>query len=674
MARGILSRRGRERLKSTVWGGAWGLVVGGVIVAVASQLAVRHDLMLPQPEAREVETPAGTEFARSRPETEPEVPSEETVPAADVAAVTPARPDPADASPMLDTTPATPPAPSFAGPDALERPDVPERSEVALTDREGLRPETAGAPEARAPLPPRTERPAVAARDLPAPPEPSRDAPVTEAAPGDSPAPNEPPLTETAALTAPGEDSDPALADVPAPPERQVAQEAPAVMAEAEGETASGPASGPGDGPAPVVAVLEADAPETPQTSVPEPGAPETVAESAPAAPVPAAPEGEAPARAPEMSRDLAEAPAEPEAPEAADIAVAEADTAPAPLSDSPAIAGPAAPEDEPAIPENPRLADAVTPSVIDLPRRNGDGSGTIRMAEVPRPDAAMPGVPSANIGQRVGSLPGSRGDGEPESGAAPAPSGGALAAHRRSFEAEEGRARLAVVLVHESAGPPDAAALSELPAEVSFAVDGGAANAAAIAEAYRAAGREVVLIPAIPAGAQPQDVEVALAANLRAVDEAVAVMDPGDAGFQGDRQAVGQVILAISDTGHGLITAPQGLNTAQQTAGRFDVPAALIFDDLGAGTDAGAISRALDRAAFRARLEEGVIVLGRADPATIEGLGDWLQGRNAQSLAIAPVSAVLAPEAGGSEAERGGRAEANGLPGVRSLPDSRSN
>src|SRR6056297_3407119 len=649
VARGILDRRSRERLKSTVWGGAWGLVVGGVIVAVVSQLAVRHDLMLPQPEARAVETPAGTEFAQSRPETDPEVPSEETMPAADVTAATPAAPEPADTSPTLDTTPAATPAPSFAGPDAFERPDVPEGAEVALTEREGLRPETPRAPEP--------------------------EATVAEPAPEEPSAPNEPPLTETAALTAPEEDSAPALADAAGMAAPQPAPEAPAAMAEAVDQSAGDPATVPAEEPAPVIAGLETEAPRAPKSSAPETGAPETVAESAPAAPAPAAPRGEAPARAPELSRDLAEAPAEPEAPEAADVAVAEADTAPAPAADSPAIARPAAPEEEPEIPETSRPADAATPSVIDLPRRNGNGSGNIRITQAPEPDAAMPGVPSANVGQRVGTLPGSRANGEPERAAAPPPSGGALAAHRRSFEAEDGLARIAVVLVHESAAPPDAAALSELPEEVSFAVDGGSANAAESADAYRAAGREVVLIPTIPAGARPQDVEVALQANLRAVDEAVAVMDHGDAGFQSDRQAVGQVIRAIADTGHGLITAPQGLNTAQQIAGRFDVPASLIFDDLGAGVDANAVSRALDRAAFRARLEEGVIVLGRADPATIEGLGDWLQGRNARSLALAPVSAVLAPEeTGGSGAETGSEDEASGLPRVRSLPDSRSN
>ena len=349
------------------------------------------------------------------------------------------------------------------------------------------------------------------------------------------------------------------------------------------------------------------------------------------------------------------------------------------PATETPAGIASVAPEDEPTIPENPQLADTgAAPSTIE-PRRIRQREGGFRMAQAPQAAPDMPGVPSASIGRRVGSLPGSRAeDGSAPAAAAPIAreGAGALAENRVPFDVEDGRARLAVVLVHESAAPPDPEALARLPAEVSFAVDGGSANAAEIAAAYRAAGREVVLIPSIPAGAQPQDVEVALGANLNAVNEAVAVMDPGTAGFRGDRAAVGQVIAVIADTGHGLITAPRGLNTAQQIAGRFDVPSALIFDDLGPGTDAGAVSRALDRAAFRARQEEGVILLGRADPATIEGLGDWLQGRNAQSLALAPVSAVLDPDgaAVAEEAEAESGAADDGLPRVRRMPGTVQN
>lgn len=664
MARGILSRRGKERLKSTVWGGAWGLVIGGVIVAVASQLAVRHDLRLPQPEARAVETPAGTEFVQERPETEPEVPGEETVPAADVAAVTPAMPEPADGSPSFDTSPAAAPEPAVANPAGLERPDVPGGADVALTAREGLRPETAGAPEARAPLPPRTDRLVQISRDVPAP-------PVREAAPEPAEAATRP-VTETAELAPPVEDTGPAVSEAGnEPAATQPPPEAPVAATD-------GAAPAPSSAPERVVTALETGAPSAPSTGA-APEAPDTTAEAAPAMPAPAAPAGEVPGTAPDLAREPTEAPAEPDVPEAAGVEVAEADRSPATVNPAGIASVAPEPEEEPTIPENPQLADAgAAPSMIE-PRRIRQREGGFRMAQAPQAAPDMPGVPSASIGRRVGSLPGSRVEAEnaPAVAAPIAREGaGALAENREPFDATDGRARLAVVLVHESAAPPDLDALARLPAEVSFAVDGGSANAAEIAAAYRSAGREVVLIPSIPAGAQPQDVEVALAANLGAVDEAVAVMDPGTAGFQGDRAAVGQVIAVIADTGHGLITAPRGLNTAQQIAGRFDVPSALIFDDLGPGTDAGAVSRALDRAAFRARQEEGVILLGRADAATIEGLGDWLQGRNAQSLALAPVSAVLDPSgaATAEDDEAESRAADDGLPRVRTMPGTVQN
>ena len=44
---------------------------------------------------------------------------------------------------------------------------------------------------------------------------------------------------------------------------------------------------------------------------------------------------------------------------------------------------------------------------------------------------------------------------------------------------------------------------------------------------AYRAAGREVVMIPSLPERARPQDVEQAMQANLRAVPEAAGNDDP---------------------------------------------------------------------------------------------------------------------------------------------------
>ncbi|MEL7027178.1 MAG: divergent polysaccharide deacetylase family protein, partial [Pseudomonadota bacterium] len=289
--------------------------------------------------------------------------------------------------------------------------------------------------------------------------------------------------------------------------------------------------------------------------------------------------------------------------------------------------------------------------------------------------------APSVGVGEPARRLGISEPEAEPVATEEVTPvDGRALVKNREAFEADTDLAQLAVILIHEGTSVPTESTLASLPNRVSFAVDARAANAGDIAQAYREAGREVVLIPSLPPRATPQDVEVALSANLNTIGGAVAVMDPGTAGFQSDRAAVGQVVAVVSETGHGLITAARGLNTAQQIASRFDVPSALIFNDLGAGQDAAATGRALDRMAFRARQEEGIIILGRSDAATQEGLASWLGSRAAEGLQLAPVSAVLAPmdvvpevDSSVSETVENSPTERR-LPQIRSVPDSRSN
>ncbi|MEM9850462.1 MAG: divergent polysaccharide deacetylase family protein [Pseudomonadota bacterium] len=640
----FLSTRRRESLLSTVWGGMWGIVVGGVIVTVASQLAVRHDLVLPKPEARAVETPAGTEFDQARPETDPELPSEETVPAADVAAVTPARPGPADASPQFDTTPASAPATRFDGPAAPDRPNVPTGSDVALTTREGLRPETGLAPEAAAPLPPGVERRVAVARDTPAP-------PVQEAAPetADTALQTVAPSALPAAPALTEEDVSPPVAEV-APP-AVVAETAPE---RPEAELGEPPVAEAASADAPDLDVLEPAIPTAPAADdtltadVPQPAP-----ERDPAAPTPVAPVAEAPQAAP----TLVDTPAAPDAPveEAVDVEVAAVETAPdirAPTAPSEPAAGSNAPQRPRAVSETPTLIQTTEPRRIETDTQSAE--------------APSVGTPAARLGAD-----------EPGAGAKPeadepAPTG-ALIANRAAFEPDPDLAKLAVILTHQGADLPDGDGLSDLPAEVSFAVDARVGNAGAIAAAYRDAGREVVLIPSFPPRATPQDIEVALGTSLADVTGAVAVMDPGSAGFQNDRVSVGQVIAVLSETGHGLITMSRGLNAAQQIADRFEVPAALIFNELGAASDAAAAARALDRVAFRARQETGIIVLGSADDVTKAGIKAWLDGRSADGLQLAPVSAVMAPleDAPRSAAET--PSATDGLPQIRRLPQIQS-
>ncbi len=218
-----------------------------------------------------------------------------------------------------------------------------------------------------------------------------------------------------------------------------------------------------------------------------------------------------------------------------------------------------------------------------------------------------------------------------------------ALLKWRTTFETTDDRPLMSVVLVHEGDSALAADALAGVPKVVAIGIDAGQQSAARIAADYRSAGREVVLIPSLPAGATPQDVEVALQVNFETVPEAVAVMDSSGESFQSDRAAVAQIVDVVAATGHGLITFPRGLNTAHQRAERSGVPTGLIFRDIdGEGQSNEQIRRAMDRAAFRARQDAAVILVGRTRPETLAALTEWSLGNRAASVTMAPVSTAL--------------------------------
>ncbi|MEP0566087.1 MAG: divergent polysaccharide deacetylase family protein, partial [Paracoccaceae bacterium] len=218
-----------------------------------------------------------------------------------------------------------------------------------------------------------------------------------------------------------------------------------------------------------------------------------------------------------------------------------------------------------------------------------------------------------------------------------------ALLKYASAFENPEGNPLLSIVLVN-SGSALDAAQLEELPEFIAFGIEAGAAGAAQMARAYRDAGREVVMIPSLPKGATPQDVEQALRVNFETITEAVAVMDVSGGSFQADRAAVSQVVDVIATSGHGLITFPRGLNTAHQRATRAGVSTGLIFRELdGAGENGEEIQRTLDRAAFRARQDEAVILVGTTQATTLIALLEWVLGNRADSVTLAPISAALA-------------------------------
>jgi len=466
-----------------------------------------------------------------------------------------------------------------------------------------------------------------------------------------------------------------ASADAPSAAESPRQTEAPSVgVATADPERAGqeAPAAPPAAEPPserPAIPALDAALPAPPD-AVAQPVAPmsEGAANVAPSGPDPATATGEVaslgesaePMSAPSVETESAAAPpapppSDPLAPPAPALSDPPAAPAPAPDADpgtgneiaaalpdtgsdarpagTPAEA-PSAPATETTAPAPPSGTSPPEPSALD--------------------DTGLPQVGfSGASGVKVNRLP-TIGDGEDEpvseevAGDASAPEvdpdAPPLVRHAVPFENPDLAPVLAIVLLHDDPVAPGPATGLDLPAQVSFAVDAGLLEAGSIADAYRDAGREIVLVPTLPPGAAPSDVEVALEVNLATVTEAVAVMDRPDSGFQSERAAVAQVVDAISQTGHGLVTFPRGLNTAQQLAERAGVPSRLVFRVFETG-NADAVLRTLDQAAFRARQEGVVILVGEAEPATVGAIRSWIEGNGDEQVVFAPISAALTAE-----------------------------
>ena len=146
-----------------------------------------------------------------------------------------------------------------------------------------------------------------------------------------------------------------------------------------------------------------------------------------------------------------------------------------------------------------------------------------------------------------------------------------------------------------------------------------------------------------LPAGATPTDAEVTLGAALRAVPEAVGVLEGVTTGVQQERDASDQVTQFLAASGHGFILQSKGLNTAQKLAEREGVPSATVFRDFdSADQTPTVIRRFLDQAAFRAGQEGGVIMMGRLRADTISALILWGLQDRASRVDLAPVSVLL--------------------------------
>ncbi|MCW1919882.1 divergent polysaccharide deacetylase family protein [Rhodobacter sp. KR11] len=218
------------------------------------------------------------------------------------------------------------------------------------------------------------------------------------------------------------------------------------------------------------------------------------------------------------------------------------------------------------------------------------------------------------------------------------------LRAFARPFDGAEGKPLFVILLrdVGDQGLPRDQ--LAQLPFPVSVVIDPLAPGAAEAARAWRAAGQEVVMLAnGLPQGATAADVAQSFQAMGAILPEAVAVLDPPEAGFQSDRALATLVLSEIAAEGRGLLTWDRGLNAADQIARRDGLPAALIYRELDGDNESQPVmTRYLDRAAFKAGQEGAVVVIGDTRSETVEAILGWaLEGKGA-NVALAPVSALL--------------------------------
>ena len=498
-------------------------------------------------------------------------------------------------------------------------------------------------------LPPETDSSALATT--------GRDADLVEAAPtvpsdeGVQPEPS-----------APAEKADTAPADKP-----QVAEDATELAGPAQTPSTHGIAVATEPPVAPVAPTVEPPAPaeaDTPAVAEVEPARPtlpaptETapslqgrveVEEQAPSLPAstPTEPRAEIarpPTAEPEAEARPQTAPQSAAVPEAATEA---AETQP------PAQAGAAAPAGalsepvtEPAAPDTLGVSDRpeAAPSAETTP-------GAMPAPTAPRV-AALPqaGAQQDQARPRIGTpaRPLTERDKQPEAEAEPqtadqaAPALPPLQAFAEPFDNPENKPLMSIILI-DDADAIGAEALADFPYPLTFAVDVTLPDATERMARHRANGFEVAALVRLAPNARPTDAETALAVGLAKVPQAVAILEDPDKSLQRDRAVADQVSAIVRQTGHGLILQNNGLNTAQKLAAKAGVPSAVVFRDFdGAGQTPTVMRRFLDQAAFRARRDGAVIMVGRVRPDTISALLLWGLQDRANHVALAPVSAVL--------------------------------
>jgi polysaccharide deacetylase 2 family uncharacterized protein YibQ len=549
------------------------------------------------PETPVVDVPAGSEFNRPKPETDPLVPAQEPAPVASS-------------------------APEVSAPLAEEGPALTELAPAAPPEAQGEAPAILPEPAPAAPM---------AMAEAPAP-----DSAIPVPPPGENlPPPLMPVLPE-------GEAAVPTPSTAPeavAPPRAPVEEAAvtPEVAPEPEAVL---PAPDPAPAPTEEAVIL-------PEPEVVAPAS-EPVAEAVPEPePQPAPAPVEEAAVAPETITEPVIDPApQPERAKLPQIIAPDAG------ADS------AAPEDS-AILTPPGGAAANRSRILTPGNSAPSDGGPVIIDVAPQQPIGATGRPQVGFGQRGGvqinRLPRIGDDSaaaNPAPEAAPAESGAdqavdsAVSRYRAAFDNAGGKPVIAVILIEDgSAASAEPDAIAAIGAPVTVALNPERADAATLAQTFRLSGDEIAIYePAMPPGATASDREVSYQSFVQSLPETVALVAAPGSALQGDRRVAEHMSALLATEGRGLVTEARGLNPGRQAAGRANAPYAGIARSLDeAGGDDQAIQRFLDRAAFDAARSGSIVLIGHATPEVVSALKGWIEAGKKEAV-IGPVSAVLAP------------------------------
>ncbi len=365
---------------------------------------------------------------------------------------------------------------------------------------------------------------------------------------------------------------------------------------------------------------------------------------------VPIAPDVEAPVAVDTMTAE----PLPGEAPEIADDAPVVADAAPqdadSPDVDTVAETLPTAPT-SPVVLDAPEAGDTAEIAGTDAPAAiviDDDGAAADEPVVVAIiDDPATSALPGGTGAVRVNRLAGDNAADEAEVAVEDdvEDTNGMSALERYAAEAAnpENRPEVSVVLMDDGSFDGAVSAVAGVAFPITVMLNPSVPNATERMKAYRAAGIEVGVLAALPASATATDVEIFFEAAFNTLPETVAVLDAGEAGLQSDPEVISQTIAALSEDGRGLVTVPRGLNSALRVADEQGVPTSLIYRNLDSeNQDARVIRRFMDQAAFRARQESGVVLLGQIRGETISALIQWGAANRASQVTMVPISTVL--------------------------------